>query len=150
MRIGVDSSVLVAAMSIGHPLQIAATAWINSQPVENELWVTHHSVLECYSVLTRLPGAWRATGDEARRLIEATVRENMQVAPFRPELVWELLDDLAGRHVVGGRSYDAFTVALLRGAGVEAIATLNRRHFADLAPDLPIIDPSAPQSNSPA
>jgi len=144
MRIGVDSSVLVAAMHANHPLHAVAASWAVNTLDSDELVITHHTVLECYAVLTRLPGALRVTGDEARRLLEGTVRANMTVADFRPDWMWDLIDWMSGRHVAGGRSYDAFAFDVLRRAGVERFATFNTAHFRDLDPKILLVDPSSP------
>ncbi len=148
MRIGIDSSVLVAAMHGEHPMHAVAARWLDDRLSSDELCVTHHSVLECYAVLTRLPGQLRITGDEAHRLIGGTVRRNMELAGFESEWTWSIIDLLAERHVMGGRSYDVFAVEVLRRCGIEAIATFNRQHFVDIAPDLLIIDPAVPTARS--
>jgi predicted nucleic acid-binding protein len=148
MRIGIDSSVLVAAMQVRHPLHAVARRWLVEHLGSDELWVTHHTLLECYAVLTGLPGQARITGDEARRLIDGTVRRRMKLACFEPESVWAIVDVLAAGNVIGGRSYDAFAAEVLRQSGVEAIATFNPGDFMAVARDLLIIDPTVPHDTS--
>jgi hypothetical protein len=46
--------------------------------------------------------------------------------------------------VVGGRSYDAFILQILRSVGAGAIATFNPTNFRDLESGMVIIDPSKP------
>jgi predicted nucleic acid-binding protein len=145
MRIGIDSSVLVAAILVQHSLHAVARRWLIEHLRHDELWVTHHTLLECYAVLTGFPGQMRITGHEAQRLIDGTVRGRMKLARFEPESVWTIVDALAAGNVIGGRTYDAFTAEVLRAAGVEAIATFNRGDFMAVAPDLLIIDPSRPE-----
>lgn len=145
MRIGVDSSVIVAAVHLNHPRHVAAADWLVSALAGHELTVCHHSVLEAYAVLTSLPGSLRVTPPEARELLSATVRANMSVADFMPESIWTTVDFLVPGTVCGGRSYDAFVAFVLRSAGAQAVATFNRRHFSGLAEGLEVIDPSAPE-----
>ena len=67
----------------------------------------------------------------------------MEVAAFDPAWMWELIDGMAGRHVSGGRSYDAFIAEILCRSQCTAIATFNSGHFASLSP-LSVLDPNDP------
>lgn len=87
MKISVDGSVLVAAVHANHPLHVVAADWLATRMAEDELWVTHHAVLETYAVLTRLPGPLRVTGDEARMLLDRTVRPHLRLAGFEPDWI---------------------------------------------------------------
>ncbi len=79
-----------------------------------------HALVETYSVLTRLPGDVRLSGEDAARLLASR---------FRPPLVLSakasrrLPDVLAGLGIVGGAVYDAL-VAL---AALEHSAQLATR-----------------------
>ena len=144
MKIGVDSCILVAGIHASHPLHAVAADWLIRNISSNELIITHHSILEIYAVLTRLPGELRITGPEAKQLLESTVRPNMQIADFSASSIWDCIDSLVNHSAVGGQSYDAFITEILTNAGVEAIATFNTTHFIKLASHLSIIDPSKP------
>ena len=146
MRIGVDSSVLVAAIHANHPLHAVAVQWLVAALKRHELVVTHHTVLECYAVLTRLPGEWRISGDEAKRLLEGTIRNRMILAGYRPDWIWGAIEGMAERYVAGGRAYDAFVADLLKRSGCDAIATFNAAHFSDVASEFRILDPSRPEA----
>jgi len=131
-------------MHANHALHPVAATWLASRLERDELWVTHHAVLECYAVLTRLPGGLRVTGDEAKRLLDETVRRNMRLASYEPETIWQTLDELAERHVMGGSSYDAFQAFIHRRNGVGTLATFDPRHYRHVAPDMSLVDPSNP------
>jgi len=146
VKIGVDSSVIVAAVHANHPRHPIAANWLVQAFARHELVVCHHSVLETYAVLTSLPGSLRVTPPEARELLATTVRATMSVAEFRPESIWTTVDSLVSGAVPGGRSYDAFVASVLRSSGAQAVATFNRRHFAGLADGLDVIDPSELES----
>ena len=141
MKIGIDSSVIVAGVHANHPRHGAAAQWLVQALTAHELMVCHHSVLESYAVLTSLPGELRVTPSEARDLLEATVRANMVVAEFQPESIWSILESLVPLSTAGGRSYDAFTACVLHASGARAISTLNPKHFAGLIEGLQVIDP---------
>ncbi len=146
MKIGVDSCVVVSGIHTSHPLHAVAAEWLIRNISSNELIITHHSILETYAVLTRLPGMLRITGPEAKLLLESTIRPNMQVAEFTASSIWDCIVSLVDHSAVGGQSYDAFTAEILTRAGVEAIATFNTTHFTNLASHLSIIDPSKPSA----
>ena len=144
MKIGVDSSVLIAGVHANHPRHAVAATWLIRNIPLHELMVAHHSILETYAVLTRLPGEWRLTGPEAKQLLESTIRPNMQVTDFNASSFWHILDSLVNHSAVGGHSYDVFIAEILNQSGAEAIATFNTRHFSEFSSEISIIDPSQP------
>jgi predicted nucleic acid-binding protein len=144
MKIGVDSSILVAGVHANHPLHAVAAGWLIKNIPLHELIVSHHSILETYAVLTRLPGELRLTGPEAKRLLESTVKPNMRVADFSSSSIWDCIDSLVNHSALGGRSYDVFIAELLSKSGVQSIATFNTKHFSEFAANMSIIDPSKP------
>ena len=144
MKIGVDSSILVAGVHANHPLHAVAAGWLIKNIPLHELIVSHHSILETYAVLTRLPGELRLTGPEAKQLLESTIKLNMRVADFSSSSIWECIDSLVNHSALGGRSYDVFIAEILSKSGAESVATFNTRHFSEFATKFSIIDPSKP------
>ena len=69
MKIGVDSSIIVAGVHANHPLHAVAADWLIRNISENELIIAHHSILEAYAVLIRLPSTLRISGTEAKQLL---------------------------------------------------------------------------------
>jgi len=146
MKIGVDSCVIIAGVHANHPLHSVAAGWLVRHIATDELIVAHHSLLETYAVLTRLPGRLRTSGAEAWQLIETTVRPNMRIAPFESSAIWGCLERLTQKSVTGGSAYDAFILDILAAAAIDALATFNTNHFMKLSPPFEIIDPSVPPS----
>ena len=144
MTIGVDSNVVIAGVHANHPRHTLAATWLIEALATHRLVVAHHSVLEAYAVLTRLPGDLRISPSEARDLLSQTVRANMEIADLASESTWSHLEGLVMSSVAGGRSYDAIVLRVLRSFGVDAVSTFNPAHFRDLDPEMKIIDPSAP------
>jgi predicted nucleic acid-binding protein len=144
MNIGVDCGVIVAGVHANHPYHALAANWLVQNLAEHQLMAAHHSVLESYAVLTRLPGDLRVSPSEARDLLTATVQSNMIIPRFDAESIWTTIETLVLSSVVGGRSYDAFILQILRSVGAQAIATFNPTHFQDLESDMLVIDPSKP------
>jgi predicted nucleic acid-binding protein len=142
MKIGVDSSVIIAGVHANHPHHEMAAGWLIQNIPLHDLMVAHHSILESYAVLTRLPGELRLNGAEAKQLLESTIRPNMQVAEFHGSSIWDCIDSMLIHSAIGGHSYDVFTAKILYRSGAEAIATFNDRHFATFAPHMSILNPS--------
>ena len=145
MKIGVDSCVIVAAVHANHPLNIVAAGWLNEALSHHELIVAHHSVLEAYAVLTRLPGDLRISASEARDILQSTVRDNMQVAEFDGPDIWDILDRVIAVSAIGGRSYDAFNIDLVKKNGADSYATFDISHFEHMAGGMKLVDPSHPE-----
>ena len=141
MKLGVDSSVLVACLHANHPFHIAAADWMNHSFENHEVVVAHHSVLEAYAVLTRLPAEYRLVPSEAVTALHATLRDNVVVAPFSERSIWDVVRRLGENAAAGGAAYDGFIIEILAAARVEAIATANAREFRRLSRGIRIIDP---------
>jgi predicted nucleic acid-binding protein len=140
VKIGVDSSVVVAAIHANHPRHAVAALWLVNALAADELVVCHHTVFEAFAILTSLPGSFRVTPSEARDLLVATVRGNMALAGFDPGSTWSILESFVPASVAGGRSYDAFVAGVLHAHGARAVATFNVKHFAGLVEGLSVID----------
>ncbi|MFP4430972.1 MAG: type II toxin-antitoxin system VapC family toxin [Spirochaetaceae bacterium] len=132
MRVGVDTSVIVAAVHANHPLHGEASAWLDAAFSDHEIVVTHHSLLETYAVLTRLPAPYRFAPGEAQMVLRETLQDNAQLAAFDAPSAWEALDSVGRVPAAGGESYDAFIIYLLLSAGVELIVTYNVRELRRL------------------
>lgn len=143
MKIGVDSSIIIAALHANHPLHAAAAQWLNNAFDNHEVLVAHHSVLESYAVLTRLPGEFRLSPAEARTALESTLRENAAVAEFSARDIWWIVANIGEAPASGGAAYDAFIIEVLRSANAEAVATFNASDFRRLSHSLPVLDPLA-------
>lgn len=139
-----DSCILVAGVHANHPLHAIASDWLIRNIPLNKLIVAHHSILEAYAVLTRLPGEFRISSSEARKLLETTIQPNMRIAAFSETSIWDYINSLVLQQAIGGHAYDGFIAEILIHSGVEAIATFNVFHFTHLASHVKILDPSKP------
>ena len=93
-----------------------------------------HAVLECYSVLTRIPPPHRLPSSAARQLLEENFFNNATVAGVRPAEAWMVLQSLAALGLGGGRVYDAAIAHCAAAAGATVLFTWNTKHFASIAP----------------
>ena len=142
MRVGVDTSVLVAAVHANHPEHGAASAWIDTAFTTHEVVVAHHSIIEAFAVLTRLPAKYRLAPSEAEMVLRETLRDNVSIAPFESDTVWQVLTSIIAVPAAGGTSYDAFIIYLLEAAQVDQIVTYNVRDFRRLARDVGVAAPA--------
>ena len=143
MTVGVDSSIIVAAVHANHPLHKSIAGWLDAALDEHAIVVAHHTVLESYAVLTRLPAPYRLGPAEADRALRGTLEAYATIAPFDGAAMWDVLDRIGQMPAAGGATYDAFIIEILKAAGVDAIATSNVEQFRRLSRDLDIIDPLA-------
>ena len=68
----------------------------------------------------------------------------MIIPRFDSENIWTTIETLVMSSVVGGRSYDAFILQILRSVVTGAITTFNPTNFRDLESGMVIIDLSKP------
>jgi predicted nucleic acid-binding protein len=137
----VDSSVLIAGLLVWHEHHDVAHRRMDQLAESgHELILPIHSLIETYSVLTRLPAPHRLSPLAARDLL-AAYRTSMRLVGLPEEEAWKLVDAWGDRGIAGGRTYDALIAASARRGGANRILTLNTRHYEDLAPGLEAVFP---------
>jgi predicted nucleic acid-binding protein len=87
-----------------------------------------HSLAEVYSTLTRMPGKYRISGEQALLFIN-TIRERLAVVALSANEYADALEASAGLGIVGGGIYDAMLSHCAIKAKAEAIYTWNARHY---------------------
>lgn len=112
--ITVDSSVLVAGFSSWHDHHAAA------EEVLAGARVVGHTLLEAYSVLTRIPAPYRASSDVVSAFL-ADVTTELPLVPDA-ETVGGLPQRLAKEGISGGAVYDALVALTSAGAGAELVS----------------------------
>lgn len=144
MIIGIDTSIIVACVHVNHPMHAPAAGWLEKTFSSSDVVVAHHSVLEVYAVLARMPGDLRVEPLEARDILSTTICENSSICGFSGNEIWDVIDFFVSIPAVGGQSYDAFIIGILKKEGIRAFATFNRSHFERLNGGIEMIDPSRP------
>ena len=125
-----DTSGLVAALCSWHEHHartVAELEWRAS--ADEQLVLAAHSLVETYSVLTRLPPPGRLRASDAIALIEANWRDT-PVVHLTGRETWGVLRDAERRRAKGGATYDMLIAASALKAGATTIVTWNLRHFA--------------------
>ena len=98
-----------------------------------------HSLVEMYSVLTRIP-EWRIPPRDATALIRANFGDVPIVQLPVPE-VWKSLDEAPDQGVRGGRIHDALIARCAIHGGATTLLTWNVRHFSVFATGIRVMQP---------
>lgn len=136
MQLMYDTSVLVAGMVSAHPQYHVALPWL--QRVQNkqiELFISAHSLAECFAVLTTLPFSPKISPDTANLLIRENVEKLAHIVTLSAQDYKLIIKNMTELGFSGGIIYDAITASAAKKANVEKILTLNRRDFIRLFPD---------------
>lgn len=88
-----------------------------------------HSLAEVYSTLTRMPGRYRISGEQAM-LFVGSIRERLSIIALTSQEYADALETAATRGIVGGGIYDAMLAHCAIKAKAETIYTWNERHYA--------------------
>jgi len=141
--IALDSSCLIALLCDWHDHHLRTLrSYQRCLDQHAQIIIPVHALLECYSVLTRIPAPYRLSTDKASQLIEENFARSAKIVATKPGTVWGLLSTLARHGVGGGQVYDAFIAACAAGAGAAVLLTWNLKHFALVAsPGLAVREP---------
>jgi predicted nucleic acid-binding protein len=130
MKALLDTSVMVAAHLPSHADYAAASQWLSrAKQRAYELVVSAHSLVEVYSVLTRLPAKPRIDGQTAWKFLDENVVPVATIVVLTADNYRELVKEAAGTGVEGGRIYDAIIARAAEIAQVDHLLTLNMDDF---------------------
>jgi predicted nucleic acid-binding protein len=129
MRTAVDASVVVAGLVAWHEAHDVAFAALGRTVEHGELVLPHSALIECYSVLTRLPAAHRLSPLDAAGLLESALRASGRLAGLRAAGAWGFVATLAEEGIRGGATYDRRILEEARSAGAVRLLTLNGADF---------------------
>ena len=135
MNIGVDTSCLVPLVSSWHEHHEATLSTLETlKKQNNNLMVAAHAVLECFSVLTRLPERIRITPREASERLFENIAQNFQMIGVDPDTCWAAVRHLSYRDLSGGLIYDAIIAHSCASAGATILLTWDVQDFLRVAP----------------
>jgi predicted nucleic acid-binding protein len=136
MRILFDTSVLIAGFIDSHSKHTQAVSWLQrSQTKQVDLLVSAHSLLECYSVLTRLPVSPKITPNMARLLLQENVEKYATIITLNATDYLALIKRMETLGLSGGVIYDALILRAAEKAKANKLLTLNQRDFLRLCPE---------------
>ena len=99
-------------------------------------------MLECFSVLTRLPARLRIPPREAFERLRENLADNFHVVGVDADACWLAMDEISARELRGGLIYDAIIARCCAQAGASVLLTWNVQDFVRVAPPgLAVRDP---------
>ena len=129
---------MIALVCGWHPDHSRSTAEFSRRLSRGEeLVVAAPALVEAYAVLTRLPPPYRIAPADALFLLESNFMGDRSLVCLSASAYQSLLRGSAGLGIAGGKVYDAVIAECAVQAGVDALLTLNERHFKDLGRDQP-------------
>jgi predicted nucleic acid-binding protein len=133
LRIALDSSYLVALLCDWHAQHSRTLrSYQHWHDRGAQIVLPVHAILECYSVLTRMPAPYRLTPDIARQTIEGNFAQTAFVVGVKAGGVWTRIGSLARLEVGGGQAYDALIAWCAVDGGATMLLTWNLKHFASI------------------
>ena len=139
MKIFFDSSVLIAAFVESHPKHKSALSFlVKAKNREFKLFVSAHTILEVYSVLTSAPFRPKITSVIAKKLIENNINAIAKIIYLSDEDYFKIIEKMCASDFKGGIVYDAIIVECALNSKVDEILTLNPKDFLRLTNDTSI------------
>ena len=133
-RFGLDTSCLIPLVAEWHQRHEQTTRDYRARLARGERPViAGHALVECYSVLTRLPFPVRTDPETAEEILTRYFA-GAEVAGVGPETCWLAMRTVAALNIGGGRVYDAVIVSAVAEAGARVFLTWNVRHYLAFAP----------------
>ena len=128
-----ETTVLVAAMVEDESRHEACARALEAA---DNGYASLHSLGECYATLTGGRLGVQLSAADAGRLVRYNLHERLSFVGLSNAEYFKLLDQAGPAGARGAAIYDLLLLACARKANVDRIYTLNKRHFAALAPDL--------------
>ena len=135
VRIALDSSYLIALLSswhAQHPRTLGSYQHWSDR--DAQIILPAHTILECYSVLTRLPAPYRLPPDIVVQAMQENFSHTALVVGVKASEIWERIDSFSRLRLGGGQVYDALIAWCAADAGATILLTWNLKHFAAIAP----------------
>lgn len=134
MKTFLDTSVLIAAFNEIHlHHEPSLRALQRAEPAS--ACCAAHSLAEVYSVMTRMPGRERLSGEQAL-LFLGNIRERFSLIALDANEYFSIIERAPAEAVTGGLIYDFLLASCALKARADRILTWNVRHFQMLGPDI--------------
>ena len=142
IRFGLDTSCVLPLVAEWHEHHEPTTKSYRARISRSETPVIPvHALLECYSVLTRLPHPLR-TNPEAAAEVLTKYFADVEIAGLESNLGWFLIRSASALGIGDGRIYDAAIAAAVAEAGATILVTWNVKHFLGCSPaSLQVVQP---------
>jgi predicted nucleic acid-binding protein len=129
-----DTSVLVAASLEDHEHHESSFALFSK--INPKIGCCGaHSLAEVYATLTRLPGKFRLSADQALAFLES-VEERLEIIALNASEYRSAIRQAAAAGITGGMIYDALPGWCALKAGATRIYTWDTAHFQRIGPEI--------------
>ena len=132
MKAFLDTSVLVPVF-YGDHVHHQASLEVFTRYGRQDACCGAHSLVEVYSALTRMPGKYRISGEQAM-LFVGNMRERLTVVGLTPDETFSMLQANAALGIAGGAIDDALLAGCALKSGAEKLFTWNVRHYGQFGP----------------
>jgi predicted nucleic acid-binding protein len=129
-----DTSVLVAAFSKGHPHHLPSFQLFSAAAVADSCCALH-TLAELYSVMSGLPLKPPVPADQVFLFVEE-VRARLSLVALDETEYFATIRNVASLGFRSGRVYDALLLRCAEKSAAQLIYTWNLKHFQALAPQL--------------
>jgi len=127
----------VAAFVNAHPRHANCLPWLQKvKKKEIEGIISVHSLIEIYSILTKLPLSPRINPALALNLIKENILEDFELVTYGKKDYINLLNELSSGNIAGGASYDGLILSAAKKVTADKILTLNVNDFIRVCPQL--------------
>ncbi len=142
--VGLDTSFLVSLSLLEHVFHEPTRAVQESLRHRHAgLVVASHALLECFSVLTRLPPPRRVDPVVAERFLLDNFSHDTLIPGVTPNVLWSCLREIASTGLAGGKVYDAIIAHSTFQTGANVLLTWNVKDFLLVAPSgLEVLTPT--------
>jgi predicted nucleic acid-binding protein len=125
-----DTSCLVALLCSWHEHHETTIKEMNQRERSGDKAILGaHSLVETYSVLTRLPYPYRLSEHDAFELLAQNFSK-ANVVSLTSVQYWSVLKQCRDSNISGGQIYDALIAACARKGKARTLLTWNGEHFA--------------------
>ena len=135
LKVGLDTSFLVPLFVDEHAFHEPTRAeWDRLRLQHVQFVVACHALLECFSVLTRMPPPYGRSPEMVNRLLRENLAQDTEIPGVDAGQVWSCFDEMVSRGASGGSIYDAVIAQASFEAGATVLLTWNVKDFVQLAP----------------
>jgi len=132
LRILLDSSTLIAAIVETHPKHNVAFPLLKDILSNHLAFISSHSLLEIYSILTIAPFKPPITPSMAKNSNDFYIKKSITTITLDSEEYFELISGLSKAGFQGGIVYDALILECAKKANIDQLITLNSKDFKRL------------------
>jgi len=134
-KFALDTSCLVALLAAWHPRHRETAADYDGRVKRGQRpVVAGHALMECFSVLTRLPAPLAASPASVEQVLSGFLSGGVEVADMSAAACRLTISELARRGMGGGRIYDGIIALCSFQAGAAVLLTWNLSHLLSVAP----------------